>query len=63
MSELINKINRLIAEATEAYDEAEKAREDSSYTDIDALEQSCYNDGFRTALNTVLSLLQESDDE
>lgn len=60
MSEkLIKKILASIQEATKLHDEAEAAREKSDYTNIDALEQSSFNEGVISALNNVLVDLGE----
>jgi len=49
-------ISKQIREARKAQDEAEEDREKSSWTDIDALEQSCYNEG-------VINVLKDLRDE
>lgn len=56
---LIEKIRAEIQEASKLRDEAEEARKKSDYTDIDALEQSCFNKGVISALNNVLADLEE----
>ena len=50
-------INKRLKESRKAYREAEKSREDSGWDDIDALEQSCYNEGVIDALEDIRARL------
>ena len=55
MNEEMRKwVEQKIDQAQQLFDEAEDARDESDYTDIDALEQSCYNDGVVTVLSELL---------
>lgn len=44
-------------EANGLYESAEAARQESDFTDVDALEQSCYNEGVLDTLESLRRLL------
>jgi len=50
-------IEKELKEAQKLLGEADKARDKSNYTDIDALEQYCYNQGVIDTLKKFRSLL------
>lgn len=47
------------AESKKSFHEAEEAREESQYTDIDALEQSVYNEAVLDTINDLGELLDK----
>jgi hypothetical protein len=51
-------INAELKEARKGLKEADKARDKSDYTDIDALEQYCYNEGVIDTLVKLRGLLR-----
>jgi predicted transglutaminase-like protease len=51
-------IKAQLKEARKELKLADKARDESDYTDIDALEQYCYNDGVIDTLIELRSLLR-----
>lgn len=56
--DLKGRIREKRRDANKRYREAEKDREKSQYTDIDALEQSCFNEGYIQALDEITTLLK-----
>jgi outer membrane PBP1 activator LpoA protein len=53
---LLDWIDAQLKEAKKYRDEADAAREESNYTDIDALEQARYNEG---VINVLTGLKEE----
>lgn len=56
-TELTGWIDQNLSEANGLYEEAEKDCEDSDYEDIDALEQSVYNEGVIRTLEDLKQLI------